>query len=79
MSGSGKTTLLNLVGGIEPPSGGQVVVLGRDITALDEDERTTFRRVPAARYDVGRGAKVMAQLPRASARASLLTPVSVSR
>ncbi len=43
-SGSGKTTLLNLVGGIESPSGGRIVVGGRDIAGLDERARTAYRR-----------------------------------
>ena len=43
-SGSGKTTLLNLIGGIEPPSGGEIEVSGQDVTALDEEGRTRFRR-----------------------------------
>ncbi len=43
-SGSGKTTLLNLIGGIEPPSAGQIVVGGSDVSALDEEGRTEFRR-----------------------------------
>ncbi|MBT8225731.1 MAG: ABC transporter ATP-binding protein [Dactylosporangium sp.] len=43
-SGSGKTTLLNLVGGIEPPTTGRVVVGGREITDFDEKARTTYRR-----------------------------------
>ena len=34
-SGSGKTTLLNLVGGIDRPTEGQVIVDGTDIAALD--------------------------------------------
>ncbi len=43
-SGSGKTTLLNVIGGIEPPSGGEVIVAGREVNALDEEGRTAFRR-----------------------------------
>jgi putative ABC transport system ATP-binding protein len=43
-SGSGKTTLLNLIGGIEPPSAGEIVVGGSDVSALDEEGRTEFRR-----------------------------------
>jgi putative ABC transport system ATP-binding protein len=43
-SGSGKTTLLNLVGGIEPPTSGEVIVGGADITGLAEDARTAYRR-----------------------------------
>jgi putative ABC transport system ATP-binding protein len=43
-SGSGKTTLLNLIGGIEPASAGEIEVGGEDVTALDEEGRTRFRR-----------------------------------
>lgn len=43
-SGSGKTTLLNLIGGIEPASEGEIEVGGHDVTALDEEGRTSFRR-----------------------------------
>ncbi|MFC4049656.1 ABC transporter ATP-binding protein [Actinomadura syzygii] len=43
-SGSGKTTLLNLIGGIEPATSGEVVSCGRDLTGLDEDARTAYRR-----------------------------------
>ena len=43
-SGSGKTTLLNVIGVIEPASGGSVIVAGSDLGPLDEEGRTTFRR-----------------------------------
>ncbi|MFN2349486.1 MAG: ABC transporter ATP-binding protein [Thioalkalivibrio sp.] len=43
-SGSGKSTLLNLISGIDLPDSGQVLVHGRDITGLNERERTLFRR-----------------------------------
>ena len=43
-SGSGKTTLLNLIGGIEPATAGDIVVAGNDVTELDEEGRTAFRR-----------------------------------
>ena len=43
-SGSGKSTLLNLIAGIDRPTSGRVLVDGTDITALDEDARTRFRR-----------------------------------
>ena len=42
-SGSGKTTLLNLVGGIDHPTSGKILVEGRDITAWSDDELTRFR------------------------------------
>jgi len=43
-SGCGKTTLLNLVSGIDLPDAGTIQINGEDITALNETERTLFRR-----------------------------------
>lgn len=43
-SGSGKTTLLNLIGGLCRPTEGTVIVDGIDLSALDEDQLTVFRR-----------------------------------
>lgn len=43
-SGSGKTTLLNLIGGIQRPTSGRVVVAGRDLTDLDLHQLTDVRR-----------------------------------
>ncbi len=43
-SGSGKTTLMNLIGGIEPPTAGSVVVAGHDLTAADDTALTEYRR-----------------------------------
>jgi len=43
-SGSGKTTLLNLVGGIEQPTSGELVVAGRRLGELDDRDLTEFRR-----------------------------------
>jgi ABC-type lipoprotein export system ATPase subunit len=43
-SGSGKSTLLHLAAGIDRPSAGSVYLMGRDIGALDERERTLARR-----------------------------------
>jgi putative ABC transport system ATP-binding protein len=43
-SGSGKTTLLNLLGGIDSPSEGRIVVDGEDITGYGQHELTLFRR-----------------------------------
>jgi lipoprotein-releasing system ATP-binding protein len=42
-SGSGKTTLLQILGGLDPPTSGEVRVAGRDIHALDENERGELR------------------------------------
>jgi putative ABC transport system ATP-binding protein len=43
-SGSGKTTLLNLIGAIEPPTSGRILVAGTDIAGFGERERTAHRR-----------------------------------
>ena len=43
-SGSGKTTLLNVIGGLDSPTSGRVVVNGIDVTALSSKKLTLFRR-----------------------------------
>jgi len=42
-SGSGKSTLLNLLGGLDNPSAGSIVVAGEDITRLSSRELTAWR------------------------------------
>lgn len=43
-SGAGKTTLLNLIAGLDNPTHGRVMLLGRDLATLNEDRRTELRR-----------------------------------
>ncbi len=43
-SGSGKSTLLHILGGVDMPSSGQVLVDGTDICALDQTKLAIFRR-----------------------------------
>ena len=43
-SGSGKTTLLNIIGALDSPTSGRVVIAGRDITGASRSELFDFRR-----------------------------------
>jgi putative ABC transport system ATP-binding protein len=43
-SGSGKSTLLSLIGAIDAPTGGQVLLDGQDLAKLDDTGRTLLRR-----------------------------------
>lgn len=43
-SGSGKSTLLNMVGGLDTPTSGEVVIGGKEIGQLTPDGLTVFRR-----------------------------------
>ena len=43
-SGSGKSTLLHLIGGLDTPDQGQIVLNGADIAALDDTGRAALRR-----------------------------------
>ena len=44
-SGSGKTTLLNLLGGLDLPSRGRVIIAGQDLAEVDEIERGRIRNL----------------------------------
>lgn len=43
-SGSGKSTLLNQLAGMEKPTGGRVLIQGRNISAMGEEELAAFRQ-----------------------------------
>jgi putative ABC transport system ATP-binding protein len=43
-SGSGKSTLLQLLGGLDQPSAGEVILEGEDISRLSDDQATRIRR-----------------------------------
>lgn len=43
-SGSGKSTLLHVIGGVDTPTKGNIIVDGKDITTLRDEEMSVFRR-----------------------------------
>lgn len=43
-SGSGKSTLLHVMGGVDAPTSGKIVVDGKDITKLNDEQMAVFRR-----------------------------------
>lgn len=43
-SGSGKSTLLHMIGGLDKPTAGKVIVKGNDLNQMNDDELTIFRR-----------------------------------
>lgn len=43
-SGSGKSTLLNMIGALDTPTSGKVLIDGRDVFAMDDKKLTIFRR-----------------------------------
>jgi len=73
-SGSGKSTLLQILGAMEYPSSGEVLVNGRDITTLDESARADFRN-----REVGFIFQSHYLLPQLSALDNVLVPTWNSR
>ncbi|MBA3740600.1 MAG: ABC transporter ATP-binding protein [Chloroflexi bacterium] len=47
-SGSGKTTLLNLIGGLDRPTAGRVMVDGDQVSSMNESQLVAFRRTTVA-------------------------------
>lgn len=43
-SGSGKSTLLNMIGALDTPSSGKVLIEGKEVLKMNDEERTIFRR-----------------------------------
>ncbi len=42
-SGSGKSTLLNMIGMLDAPTSGRVIIEGTDVSEMNEDQRADFR------------------------------------
>jgi len=49
-SGAGKSTLLNMIGGLDSPTSGQIIVDGKDISTLSDDELADYRARKSALF-----------------------------
>jgi ABC-type lipoprotein export system ATPase subunit len=72
-SGSGKSTLLHLAAGIDTPTSGEVLLLGRSLGALSDGERTRARRA-----HVGLVFQFFHLLPHLSVEENVLVPALVA-
>jgi putative ABC transport system ATP-binding protein len=72
-SGSGKSTLLHLAAGIDAPTAGEVLLLGRPLAALSDADRTRLRR-----DHVGLVFQFFHLLPHLSALENVLVPALVA-
>ncbi|HBG4837140.1 TPA: ABC transporter ATP-binding protein [Clostridioides difficile] len=43
-SGSGKSTLLNMMGGLDNPTSGKVIIKGKELSTISDEQLTIFRR-----------------------------------
>jgi putative ABC transport system ATP-binding protein len=73
-SGSGKSTLLNLVSALDAPSAGQILIDGRDVSHMDDDALTLFRR-----RKIGLVFQFFNLLPTLDALENTLLPVMLER
>jgi putative ABC transport system ATP-binding protein len=71
-SGSGKSTLLHLLGGLDSPSGGTVILAGESLAELSERQATLVRR-----HNVGFVFQFFNLLPTLSAEENILLPVII--
>ena len=71
-SGSGKTTLLNLLGGLDRPTGGRVLLGDHDLSTAGEDDLVEVRR-----HDLGYVFQAFALLPLLSAAENIEMPLRI--
>jgi putative ABC transport system ATP-binding protein len=73
-SGSGKSTLLNLIGGIDRPTTGEILLDGRDIARFSDSELTAYRR-----ESVGFVFQFYNLVPTLTARENVMVSTEISR
>ena len=73
-SGSGKSTLLNLIGGIDLPTGGEVLINGKNLTTLADRSRTLFRR-----REIGFIYQFFNLIPTLTVEENLLLPLELNK
>src|SRR5260370_34660392 len=73
-SGAGKTTLLNLIAGLDDPTSGHVLLLGRDLSMLNERQRTELRR-----HELGFVFQSAHLFPSLTARENVEVPLRLAR
>ncbi|MCU0799224.1 MAG: ABC transporter ATP-binding protein [Candidatus Thermoplasmatota archaeon] len=73
-SGAGKTTLLNMIGGLDVPDSGKVMVGGLDLSRLNEMQRASFRK-----RNVGFIFQFYNLIPSLTAYENVLVPVMFER
>jgi putative ABC transport system ATP-binding protein len=72
-SGSGKTTLLGLLAGLDVPTAGSVMLDGKDITSLSDDERARFRA-----RNVGFVFQTFQLIPTLTAEENVMVPLELA-
>ncbi|UCD73026.1 MAG: ABC transporter ATP-binding protein [Candidatus Bathyarchaeota archaeon] len=72
-SGSGKTTLLNLIGTLDTPTEGEVILDGEDLSKLTESEKDRIRR-----YKIGFVYQFYNLIPVLSARENVELPMDIA-
>ena len=73
-SGSGKTTLLNLIGTLDEPTKGEILIDGESITRMSQDEKIHLRR-----HKIGFVFQTFGLLPFLSARENIEAPLRLLR